>query len=66
MRFHPDKYALSAGQVVRLLEGLRTVAVAERFLVNADGHAELMYAGHSDVAEIDAVFRDHYGSSAFD
>jgi hypothetical protein len=112
---HPDKYALSAGQVVKLLEGLRTVAVAapapngdplvgpmdgwflhakfffsssgdavrirglrkrprasiayfegERFLVNAHGHAELMYAGHPDVAEIDAVFRDHYGSSAFD
>ena len=112
---HPGKYSLSAGQVVNLLGGMRTIAVAapapngdplvgpmdgwflhgkfffsssddairirglrrrprasiayfegERFLLNAHGHAELMYAGHPDVGEIDAIFRDHYGSSAFD
>jgi len=112
---HPGKYSLSARQVVRLLAGMRTIAVAapapngdplvgpmdgwflhgrfffssggdavriqglrrrprasvacyegERFCVTAHGHAELMYAGHPDVAEIDAIFRAHYGSSAFD
>ena len=112
---HPGKYSLNAKQVVKLLDGLKTIAVAapapngdplvapmdgwflhgkfyfssagdavrirglrkrprasiayfegERFLINAHGRAELMFKEHPDVAEIDAVFRDHYGSSAFD
>jgi general stress protein 26 len=112
---HPGKYSLNAKQVVNLLDGMKTVAVAapapngdplvapmdgwflhgkfyvsssgdavrirglrkrprasiayfegERFLINAHGHAELMFKGHSDVAEIDAIFQDHYGGSAFD
>ena len=112
---HPGEYSLSAKQVVKLLDGLKTVAVAapapngdplvapmdgwflhgkfyfsssgdavrirglrkrprasiayfegERFLINAHGHAELMFKGHPDLAEIDAIFHDHYGSSAFD
>jgi general stress protein 26 len=112
---HPEKYALTAKQVVKLLDGMRTVAVAapapngdplvapmdgwflhgkfffsssgdavrirglrkrprasiayfdrERFLISAHGHAEVMPNGHSDLTEIDAIFRDHYGSSAFD
>ena len=112
---HPGKYSLTAKQVVKLLEGMKTIAVAapapngdplaapmdgwflhakfyfsssgdavrirglrkrpsasvayfdaERFLINAHGHAELMFKGHPDVDEIDALFRDHYGSSAFD
>jgi len=112
---HPDKYALNAKQVVKLLDGMKTVAVAapapngdplvapmdgwfvhgkfyfsssgdavrirglrkrsrasiayfegERFLINAHGHAELMFKNHPEVAEIDAIFRDHYGSSGFD
>jgi uncharacterized Zn-binding protein involved in type VI secretion len=112
---HPGKYSLSAGQVVRLLDGMKTIAVAalapngdplvgpmdgwflhgkffwssggdavrvrglrrrprasvvyfegERFAITAHGHAELMYAGHPEVTEIDAIFREHYESSAFD
>ena len=112
---HPGKYSLNAKQVVKLLDGMKTVAVAaaapngdplvapmdgwflhgrfyfssggdavrirglrkrprasiayfegERFLINAHGHAELMFKDHPDVAEIDAIFREHYGSSAFD
>jgi general stress protein 26 len=112
---HPGKYSLSAKQVVKLLDGMKTVAVAapapngdplvgpmdgwflhgkfyfsssgdavrtrglrkrprasianfegEIFLINAHGHAELMFKDHPDVAEIDALFRDHYGGSAFD
>jgi Pyridoxamine 5'-phosphate oxidase len=112
---HPEKYSLSAKQVVKLLDGMRTVAVAapapngdplvapmdgwfvhgkfffsssgdavrirglqkrprasiayfdgERFLISAHGHAEVMPKGHADIGEIDAIFRDHYGSSAFD
>jgi len=112
---HPGKYSLNAKQVVKLLDGMKTVAVAapapngdplvapmdgwflhgkfffsssgdavrirglrrrpsasiayfegERFLINAHGHAELMFRGHPDVAEIDAIFVDHYGGSAFD
>ena len=112
---HPGKYSLTAGQVVRLFAGMRTIAVAapapngdplvgpmdgwflhgkvfwssggdairvkglrtrprasvvyfegERFAIIAHGHAELMYEGHPDVGEIDAIFRDHYESSAFD
>jgi hypothetical protein len=38
----------------------------EKCLVNAHGHAELMYRGHPAVGEIDAIFREHYGGSAFD
>ncbi len=112
---HPKKYALSAKQVVRLLDGMKTVAVAapapngdplvapmdgwflhgrfffssggnavriqglrkrprasiaffegEKFLINAHGPVELMYRGHPDVGEIDAIFVKHYGGSAFD
>ena len=112
---HPGKYSLSATQVVRLTEGLKTIAVAalapngdpllgpmdgwflhgkfffssggdavrirglrkrprasvsyfeaERFAITAHGHAELMFKGHAAVGEIDAIFRTHYGSSAFD
>ena len=112
---HPGKYSLSAAQVVKLFDGMKTIAVAapapngdplvgpmdgwflhgkfffssggdavrisglrtrprasavyfegERFAITAHGHAELMYEGHAQVAEIDAIFREHYGSSAFD
>jgi uncharacterized Zn-binding protein involved in type VI secretion len=112
---HPGKYSLTAVQVVKLLDGLKTIAVAapapngdplvgpmdgwflhgkflwssggdairikglrkrprasvvyfegERFAIIAHGHAELMYQGHPDVGEIDAIFKDHYESSAFD
>lgn len=112
---HPDKYALSAKQVVKLLDGMKTVAVAapapngdplvapmdgwflhgkfffsssgdsirikglrkrsrasiayfegEKFLINAHGAAALMFKGHPAVDEIDAVFKEHYGGSAFD
>jgi hypothetical protein len=112
---HPEKFALSAEQVVRLLDGMRTVAVAapspkgdplvapmdgwflhgkfyfssggdsirirglqkrprasiayfegERFLINAHGNALLMFKGHEEVGEIDEIFREHYGGSAFD
>jgi general stress protein 26 len=112
---HPGKYSLTARQVVKLLDGMKTVAVAapapngdplvapmdgwflhgkfyfsssgdavrihglrkrprasiayfegERFLISAHGHAELLLRGHRDVAEIDEIFEDHYGSSAFD
>lgn len=111
----PGKYTLSARQVVKLLVGMKTVAVAapapngdplvgpmdgwfvhgkfywssggnsvrirglhvrprvsvcafegEDYAITAHGHGELMYAGHSDVGEIDAIFREHYGGSAFD
>ena len=112
---HPGKYSLNAKQVVKLLDGMKTIAVAapapngdplvapmdgwflhgkfyfssggdavrirglqkrprasvayfegERFLINAHGHAALMFKGHPDVAEIDSIFHDHYGGSAFD
>jgi hypothetical protein len=111
----PDQYALNAQQVVRLLDGMHTVAVAapapngdplvapmdgwflhgrfyfssagnsirirglrkrprasiaffdgERFLVNAHGPVVLLEQGNPDVAEIDEVFRKHYGESAFE
>jgi hypothetical protein len=38
----------------------------EKFLINAHGPAVLMFKGHPDVDEIDAVFKKHYGESAFD
>ena len=110
---HPGKYSLNAKQVVKLLDGMKTVAApapngdplvapmdgwflhgnfyfsssgdavrirglrkrprasipyfeGERFLINAHGHAELMFKSHPEVAEIDAIFGEHYGSSAFD
>ena len=112
---HPGKYSLNAKQVVKLLDGMKTIAVAapapngdplvgpmdgwflhgkfyfsssgdavrirglrkrprasiayfegERFLINAHGDAVLMFKGHPDVAEIEDVFHDHYGGSAFD
>lgn len=112
---HPGKYSLSAAQVVRLLDGMKTIAVAapapngdplvgpmdgwflhgklfwssggdavrikglrkrprasvvyfegERCAITAHGQAVLMYAGHPEVNEIDALFREHYESSAFD
>jgi uncharacterized Zn-binding protein involved in type VI secretion len=112
---HPGKYSLNAKQVVKLLDGMKTVAVAapapngdplvapmdgwflhgkfyfssagdavrirglqkrprasvayfegERFLINAHGPVELMFKDHPGVSEIDAIFLDHYGSSAFD
>ncbi|MFN2519704.1 MAG: pyridoxamine 5'-phosphate oxidase family protein [Candidatus Limnocylindria bacterium] len=112
---HPGKYTLSARQAVRLLDGMRTIAVAapapngdplvgpmdgwflhgrfffsssgdaarirglrrrpvvsvvyferEEFAITAHGRAELMFAGHPEAAEIDGIFRGHYGGSAFD
>ena len=112
---HPGRYSLSAAQVVKLFNGMRTIAVAapapngdplvgpmdgwflhgrfffssggdavrikglekrprasvvyfegEKFAITAHGHAELMYAGHPEVDEIDAIFREHYEGSAFD
>jgi general stress protein 26 len=112
---HPKKYALTAKQVVRLVEGMKTVAVAapapngdplvapmdgwflhgkfyfstggdsvrlkglrkrprasiayfegEKFLINAHGPVVVMFKGHADVGEVDAVFKEHYGGSAFD
>jgi uncharacterized Zn-binding protein involved in type VI secretion len=112
---HPGKYSLTAAQVVKLFDGMRTIAVAapapngdplvgpmdgwflhgkffwssggdairirglrkqsrasamyfdgERFAIIAHGHAELMYQGHPEVGEIDALFRENYESSAFD
>ncbi len=112
---HPGKYTLSARQVIRLLDGMRTIAVAapapngdplvgpmdgwflhgrfffssagdaarirglrrrpvasvvyyerEDFAITGHGRAELMFAGHPEVAEIDGIFREHYGGSAFD
>jgi len=112
---HPGTYSLTAKQVVKLLDGMKTVAVAapapngdplvgpmdgwflhgkffftsggdavrikglrkrprasivyfegERFAVTAHGHAALMYRGHPEVREIDAIFREHYGTSAFE
>lgn len=112
---HPGEYSLSAKQVVKLLDGMKTVAVAapgpngdplvapmdgwflhgrfffsssadsvrvkglrkrprasiayfegERFLINAHGPAVLMFRGHPEVTEIDAIFKEHYGGSAFD
>ncbi|TME77661.1 MAG: pyridoxamine 5'-phosphate oxidase family protein [Chloroflexi bacterium] len=112
---HPGKYSLNAKQVVKLIDGMKTIAVAapapngdplvapmdgwflhgkfffsssgdsirvkglrtrprasiayfegERFLINAHGPVELMFKGHPDVSEIDAIFDRHYGSSAFD
>ncbi len=112
---HPGKYSLNAKQVVKLLDGMKTIAVAapapngdplvapmdgwllhgrfffsssgdsirikglrtrprasiayfegERFLINAHGGVELMFKGHPDVDQIDAIFDRHYGSSAFD
>ena len=38
----------------------------ERFLVNAHGPVVLLEEGHPEVGEIDGVFREHYGGSAFD
>ena len=62
----------SGGNAIRIL-GLRRRPRAsavyfegERFAIIAHGHAELMYAGHPDVGEIDAIFQAHYGGSAFD
>jgi hypothetical protein len=112
---HPGKYSLNAKQVVKLLDGIKTVAVAapapngdplvapmdgwflhgkfffsssgdgvrirglskrprasiayfdgEKFLINAHGPVEMMFKGHPEVDEIDAIFDRHYGSSAFD
>jgi hypothetical protein len=103
---HPGTYSLTAKQVVKLLDGMKTLAVAapapngdplvgpmdgwflhgkfffssggdavrikglrkrprasivyfegERFAVTAHGHAALMYQGHPEVREIDAIFR---------
>lgn len=111
----PGKYTLSARQVIKLLDGMHTIAVAapapngdplvgpmdgwflhgrfffsssgdatrirglrrrpaasvvyyegEEFAITAHGRAELMFAGHPEVAEIDGLFRGHYGGSAFD
>lgn len=38
----------------------------ERFAITAHGPVVLMYQGHAEVGEIDAIFRGHYGGSAFD
>ena len=69
---HGKFYFSSSGDAVRI-RGLRkrpraSIAYfeAERFLINAHGHAELMFKGHPEVTEIDAIFGEHYGSSAFD
>ena len=55
----------SSGDAIRV-KGLRErprASIAyfegERFLINAHGHAELMFQGHPDVGEIDAIFRAH-------
>ena len=112
---HPGTYSLSAKQVVRLLDGMKTIAVAapapngdplvgpmdgwflhgrfffssagdairikglrkrpqasiayydgEKFAITAHGRAELMFDGHPEAGEIDAIFKEHYESSAFD
>lgn len=112
---HPGRYSLTATQVVKLFDGMKTIAVAapapngdpligpmdgwflhgkflwssggdavrikglelrprasvayfegERFAIIAHGRTELMYRGHPEVGEIDAIFRAHYGGSAFD
>ena len=69
---HGKFYFSSAGDAVRIrgLQRRPRASVAyfegERFLINAHGHAELMFKGHPDVAEIDSIFHDHYGGSAFD
>jgi hypothetical protein len=69
---HGKSYFSSSGDAVRI-GGLRKrprASIAsfegERFLINAHGHAELMFRGHPDVAEIDAIFHDHCAGSAFD
>ena len=69
---HGKFFWSSGGDAVRI-RGLakrpRASAVyyeGERFAITAHGHAELMYAGHPDVGEIDVIFRAHYGGSAFD
>ena len=38
----------------------------ERFAITAHGHAELMYQGHPEVGESDAMFREHNEGSTFD
>jgi len=38
----------------------------EKFAVTAHGHAQLMDRGYPEVGEIDAIFKEHYESSAFD
>jgi hypothetical protein len=111
---HPGTYSLTAKQVVKLLDGMKTVAVAapapngdplvgpmdgwfllakffsfggdavrikglrkrprasivyfegERFAITAHGHAALMSQGHPEVGEVDAIFREHDGASAFE
>ena len=62
---HGKFYFSSSGDAIRV-KGLRErprASIAyfegERFLINAHGHAELMFQGHPDVGEIDAIFRAH-------
>ena len=69
---HGTCFFSSGGDAVRI-RGLRKRPRAsvvyfegERFAITAHGNAELMYEGHPQVTEIDAIFRGHYGSSAFD
>ena len=69
---HGKFFFSSSGDSIRV-KGLRTrprASIAyfegERFLINAHGPVELMFKGHPDVSEIDAIFDRHYGSSAFD
>src|SRR3989442_7752992 len=112
---HPGKYTLSAAQVVRLLDGMKTIAVAapapngdplvgamdgwflhgkfffssagdavrirglrkrpsvsvvrfdgDAYAITAHGKATLMFERDPEVIEIDAIFRGHYGGSAFE
>ncbi|CAN5222156.1 hypothetical protein BH18CHL2_BH18CHL2_12730 [soil metagenome] len=69
---HGTFFFSSSGDAARI-RGLRRRPAAsvvyfdgEAFAITAHGHAELMFAGHPEVAEIDDIFRSHYGGSAFD
>ena len=69
---HGKFFFSSSGDAARI-RGLRRRPAAsvvyfdrEEFAITAHGRAELMFTGHPDVGEIDAVFRSHYRASAFD
>ncbi len=69
---HGKFFFSSSGDAARI-RGLRrhpavSVVYYERedFAITAHGHAELMFADHAEVTEIDEIFRSHYGGSAFD
>ena len=69
---HGKFFFSSGGDSIRI-KGLRKRPRAriaffegEKFLINAHGPVVLLFRGHPDVGEIDEMFKDHYGSSAFD